>query len=183
MPVVLPQQSNRWRPAPPMSIAERQPSGTDCSIFKLLKWMFLPNTVLRFGHQPHHYVNAPRILDSITTAHTAFGAQPLRTRATIIVHNCQDRLVRCGDTRCIMRTCAFRAVDRYTGRGLPGGESGSLFRRPVASHLGKIEIKRTAFNRGHRIFLDGRIMGASLRCHLSGSDAPRTRATSVKSRD
>jgi hypothetical protein len=27
-------------------------SGNRCSIFKLLKWMFPPTTLLRFGHQP-----------------------------------------------------------------------------------------------------------------------------------
>src|ERR1700687_6191810 len=31
--------------------AGRQPLGNRCSIFKSLNWMFVPTTLLRFGHQ------------------------------------------------------------------------------------------------------------------------------------
>jgi len=39
----------------------------------------------------------------------------------------------------------------------------------------RLKVGRTALNRSHWVFLDGRVMGPSLRRHLSGSDAPRTR--------
>src|SRR5713226_5915134 len=78
--------------------------GTDRPIFRLLKWMFVPTTVLllRFCHEPHHHVNALRVLRrGLQQRVLRQCAQPLRTRATFTVHNCQNRVAQCGDIHCI----------------------------------------------------------------------------------